>query len=59
MQGAVEELSFSELIIQEKPVLLSHDSSSEFSLEHWMEVCRLVEEELLAEIAEGESAGWR
>lgn len=58
MQGAVEELSFAELHIHEKPIVLSHDSGPECSLEHWLEVYWLVEEEYtLAKIADAEGAG--
>lgn len=28
---------------QDKPILYSHDSGEEFSLAHWLEVCRIVE----------------
>ena len=45
MQSAVEEMTFTEVHIQEKPTILSLDSGSECSLEHWMEVYWLVEEE--------------
>ena len=55
MQGAVEELSFTEVEIHNKPIVLSHDSSSECSLEHWLEVYWLVEEEYTpAKIADAE-----
>ncbi len=60
MRGAVEELTFTELHIQEKPIVVSHDSGSECSLEHWMEVYWLVEEEYrMARVADGENAGWK
>jgi len=39
---------------QGKPVLSSHDSGQEFSLVHWLEVCRLVE---LVEIEDRELNG--
>lgn len=43
----------------ETPQAPSHDCLYEFSLEHWMEVYLLVQEEcLLAEIADGDGAGW-
>ena len=38
----------------DKPILNSHDSGEEFSLVHWMEVCRLVE---LVEIEDHELNG--
>lgn len=56
MQGAVEEVTFTEVDIQEKPTILSLDSGSECSLEHWLEVYWLVEEEYeLARLAETEA----
>ena len=55
MQGAVEELSITEVEIHKKPAICSHDSGSECSLEHWLEVYWLVEEEYtLAKIADAE-----
>jgi hypothetical protein len=40
---------------QGKPILNSYDSGQEFSLAHWLEVCRLVE---LVEIEERELKGY-
>jgi hypothetical protein len=55
MPGVVEEVSFTEVEIHEKPTVLSHDSGLECSLEHWLEVYWLVEEEYtLAKMADTE-----
>jgi hypothetical protein len=40
---------------QDRPRLRSHDSGQEFSLAHWLEVCRLVE---LAERDDRELKGY-
>jgi hypothetical protein len=59
MQGAVEELTFTEFYDQAKPTILSHDSGLECSLDHWLEVHELVEEEyLLSGLDEGDIADW-
>ncbi|HEV2325636.1 MAG TPA: hypothetical protein VGS10_16920 [Terracidiphilus sp.] len=36
----------------DKPILDSYDSGEEFSLYHWMELCKLVDESELSETEE-------
>lgn len=59
---AVQEITQSISLIQEKPVLLSYDSGSECSLDHYLEVRRIVELEEIAFTITGEDgqlSGWK
>ena len=45
MEMLMEETST--LILEERPMLISHDSGEEHSLDHWLKVYWMVEEENL------------
>lgn len=60
MQLTIRDESLHPLHTQEKPQLISYDSSDECSLDHWLEVHWLVTEEFIfAKDADSEVSTWR